>query len=94
MKSLPFDVIALHIQVEIPSLLGAPEHTLQHCWGNCRHCCRNAFTQVLQIPNLHFVHLSLDMTPMQRSPRSLDQASVLPRTVVRLVQSSVLITSR
>ena len=63
MKSLPFDMIALHIQAELPSLLGAPEHTLQHCWGNCMHCCRNAFTQVLQIPNLHLVHLSLDETP-------------------------------
>ena len=30
---------------------------------------------------------------MQRSPRALDQASVLPRTVVSLVQSSVLGTS-
>ena len=63
MKSLPIDMIALHIQAELPALLGAPEHKLQHCWGNCMHCCRNTFTQVLQIPNLHLVHLSLDVTP-------------------------------
>ena len=63
MKSLPFDMIALHIQAEFPSLLGAPEHTLQHYWGNCMHCCRNAFKQVLQIPNLQLVHLSLDAIP-------------------------------
>ena len=84
---------ALHIQAELPSLLRAPEHTLQHCWGNCMHCWRNAFTQVLQISNLHLVHLSL-CYPMQRRPRALDHASVLPRTVVSLVKSSVLGTSR
>ena len=38
MKTLLLDMIALHIQAELPSLLGAPEHTLQHCWGNCMHC--------------------------------------------------------
>ena len=32
MKSLPFDMIALHIQAELPYLLCAYEHTLQHCW--------------------------------------------------------------
>ena len=32
MKSLPFEMIALHIQAELSSLLGAPEHTLQHFW--------------------------------------------------------------
>ena len=93
MKSLPFDLISLHIQAELPSLLGAPEHTLQHCWGNCMHYCRNAFTQVLQIPSLHLVHLGL-CYPMQRRPRVLDHASVLPRTVVSLFKSSVLETSR
>ena len=93
MKLLSFDMNALHIQAELPSLLGAPEHTLQHCRGNCMHCCRNAFTQVLQIPNLHLVHQSL-CYPMQRRPRASDHASVLPRTVVSLVKSSVLGTSR
>ena len=34
MKSLSFDIIALHIQAELPSILGPPEHMLQHCWGN------------------------------------------------------------
>ena len=81
MKSLPFDMIALHMQ--------APEHTLQHCWGNCMHCCRNAFTQVLQIP-LHLVHLRHDVTPWKVQ----DHASVLPTTVASLFQSSVLGTAR
>ena len=93
MKSLPFGMIAFHIQTELPSLLGAPEYTVQHCWGNYMHCCRSAITQVLQIPNLHLVHLSLDVTLMQRSQRALDHASVLRRTVGSLVQSSVLGTS-
>ena len=31
------------------------------------HWCRNAFTQVLQIPNLHLVHLSLDVTHVKKS---------------------------
>ena len=63
MKSLPFDMIAIHIQAEFPSLLGALEHTLQHFWGNCTHRCQNAFTQVPQIPNLHLAYLNLDVTP-------------------------------
>ena len=54
------EIIALHIQADLPSLLGAPEHMLQHCWGNCMHCCQNVFTQVLQMPNLHLSH---DVTP-------------------------------
>ena len=60
MKSLPFNMIVLHIQAEVPYLLGAPDHTLQHCHANFTHV---AEMHVLQIPNLYLVHLSLDVTP-------------------------------
>ena len=93
MKSLPFDIIDLYIQAELQSLLGAPERTMQHCWGNCTHRCRNAFTQVLKISNLHLVHPSYDVIPCKKSPKTLNQASILPGTVVSLVQFSVLGTS-
>ena len=63
MKSLPFDMIALHIQAELPSLPGAPEHMLQHCWGNCMHCCRNAFTAIPAAPIVCRQHSGLCDVP-------------------------------
>ena len=93
MKSLPFDMIALHSQAEL-HLSSVRLNTRCNIAGvivctaaemSSRRCYKSLiftlFTWVM-------------MWPMQISPRALYHASVLPRTVMSLVQSSVLGTSR
>ena len=70
MKSQQFNMVALHIEEELPSLLVAPEHTPQHCWSSCKHHCRNALTQVTQISNLT-IYTRLMLCPQEKTSKGV-----------------------